>query len=72
MGYGNDTIVPYGFEVIETQLAHNIESKVVQVYNVSYPFDLSQVIQRILDACITKSFAYRDNTCIVLYIFNLN
>jgi len=49
MGYGNDTIVPhgframfstianehseYGFEVIETQLAHRIGSKVAQAYN---------------------------------------
>ena len=49
MGYGNDTIVPhgframfstianehseYGFEVIETQLAHKIGSKVAQAYN---------------------------------------
>ncbi|WP_456322629.1 tyrosine-type recombinase/integrase [Hydrogenimonas sp.] len=49
MGYGNDTIVPYGFramfgtiadeyseygfEVIETQLAHKIGSKVAQAYS---------------------------------------
>ena len=49
MGYGNDTIVPhgframfstianehseYGFEVIETQFAHKIGSKVAQVYS---------------------------------------
>jgi integrase len=33
MGYGNDTIVPHGFEVIETQLAHKIGSKVAQAYN---------------------------------------
>lgn len=49
MGYGNDTIVPhgframfstianehseFGFEVIETQLAHKIGSKVAQAYN---------------------------------------
>ena len=33
MGYGNDTIVPHGFEVIETQLAHKIGSKVAKAYN---------------------------------------